>query len=317
MNKLPRDVFVDAIYQAALKNRNIVFISADFGAMALDQFRQNLPEQFIHAGISEQNMSDLASGLALNGKIVYIYAMIPFVTFRCFEQLKVALATMNQPVTVFGVGSGYSYDDAGPTHYATEDISCMRALGNIEILNPSDTVSTLEAARLTYEKPQFRYIRLDRKFLPDVYSQTDKRFLEDGVVEVESGSDVCIFTNGYMLPKARQVRELLAAKGVQAGIADVFRIKPLSPTSVKKIVEKYSAAVTLEEHFLSGGLGSAFAEVFVDEGIFKPLKRIGVDDQYVFDNGGREHILSVCGLTPEKIEPVISRFLDESLSRQR
>src|SRR3989338_3293396 len=98
--KLPRDAFLDEIYQAALKDRDIIFITADFGAAALDQFRANIPAQFIHAGISEANMADVAAGLALCGKKAYIYAMLPFVTFRCLEQIKVGLATMNLPVTI-------------------------------------------------------------------------------------------------------------------------------------------------------------------------------------------------------------------------
>lgn len=305
---LPRDVFVNTIYEAALKNRDIWFISADFGAQALDAFRANLKDQFIHAGISEQNMVDIAAGLALNGKTVYIYAMAPFVTFRCFEQVKVALATMNLPVTVIGVGAGYSYDDAGPTHYATEDISCMRALANVEILSPSDTQTTREAAKLTYTKPAFRYVRLDRKNLPTIYQDGDTRFLKEGVCEIDSGDDICILTTGYMMQKARKAKEILAKDGINVGIVDIFRIKPIRAEVLKAVVGKYKMAVTLEEHFLSGGLGSAVAEVFVDNDINIPLRRIGITDNYYFDNGGREYVHKLCGIDVDSVVKKVKAF---------
>src|SRR5271157_2241434 len=147
---LPRDGFIDEVFAAAKTNRDIYFITADLGAKALDRFRAELPGQIIHGGICEQNMMDLAAGLAQNGKIVYTYAMAPFVSLRCYEQVKVAIASMSLPVTIIGNGVGYSYNDAGPTHYATEDISCMRVLGGIEILTASDTETVLQTARLTY-----------------------------------------------------------------------------------------------------------------------------------------------------------------------
>lgn len=182
MSNLPRDVFIDIIFDLAKKDKDIYFLSADLGAKALDRFRQELPSQFIHCGISEQNMIDVAAGLSQCGKKVYVYAMAPFVTYRCYEQIKVVIASMNLPVTIIGVGAGYSYDDAGPTHYAIEDISCMRVIPNIEILNPSDEKSTIQAAKVTYEKPKFRYIRIDRKYLPDIYINKNPL---DGISEIE------------------------------------------------------------------------------------------------------------------------------------
>ena len=121
-----RDTFIKKIFDLAQKDSNIYFISADFGAPALDQFREKLPEQFIHAGISEQNMIDVAAGLSLAGNKVYVYAMAPFITLRCYEQLKCSLAMMDLPITVIAVGPGLGYADAVPTHYLTEDFACLR-----------------------------------------------------------------------------------------------------------------------------------------------------------------------------------------------
>ena len=137
-SQLMRDIVINSIAKAAEKDKDILFISADLGAKALDSFRRDFPNQFIHAGISEQNMVDLASGLALSGKKVFLYAMAPFITARCFEQLKCVIASMGLPVTLISVGVGLGYDHATLTHFTPEDIACMRSLNGIEVSTPSD-----------------------------------------------------------------------------------------------------------------------------------------------------------------------------------
>jgi transketolase len=306
---LPRDAFIDEIFLAAKKNRDIYFITIDLGAKALDRFRVELPDQLIHAGISEQNAMDLAAGLAQNGKIVYTYAMAPFVTLRCYEQIKVAIASMFLPVTIIGNGVGYSYNDDGPTHYATEDLSCMRALGGIEILTASDTETVLQTAKLTYTKPALRYIRLDRAFLPDIYPSGDQRFLQDGLVEIEPGEKAVIIAAGIATHMAKEVRAILAEQGHKVAIIDAFRIKPISGAVLQRVLAPYAKVITLEEHFLSGGMGSAIVEAMADAQILKPVKRIGVADTYYLQNGGRGYIQTLAGIDPKSAAKTALEFL--------
>jgi len=308
-SQLPRDVFIDTIFAEAKKNRNIVFITADLGAKALDRFRAELPGQFIHAGICEQNMIDVAAGLAQNDKIVFVYAMAPFVTLRCYEQIKVAVASMHLPLCIIGNGVGYSYDDAGPTHYATEDVSCMRALGGCEVLTVADTRSALATAELCCAKPALRYVRLDRAFLPDVYSADDTRFLKDGIVDVAPGRDALLLANGYMMQRALEVKKLFAEDSINLGVADVYRLRPIDGEVLKKLTQNYPRLITLEEHFISGGTGGAIAEAMADAQILKPLLRLAIPDSYHFDNGGRKHILACAGLDVPTIRKRIAAFL--------
>jgi len=305
MSNLPRDVFIDTIYEFAKKDKDVYFMSADLGAKALDRFREDLPKQFIHAGISEQNMIDVAAGLAQCGKKVYVYAMTPFITFRCYEQIKVVFGSMNLPVTIVGIGAGYSYDDAGPTHYAIEDISCMRVIPNIEILNPSDENSIVAAAKLSYEEPKFRYLRIDRKFLPNVYKEEN---ILEGVCEISSGEKVVLLTNGYMFQKAVEIKEILHDKGINLGLVDIFRIKPLNKEKLKEIVQRYDKVVILEEHFLDGGLGSSVLEVLSDVGVLVPTLRLGIIDKYLFDNGGRDYIHKLSGIDNTTVVEKIIQF---------
>ena len=299
---------IDEVFDRALRDKNIYFISADLGAKSLDRFRTELPQQFIHAGICEQNMMDVAAGLAQNGKIVFVYAMGPFVTIRCLEQIKVSIASMHLPCCIIGNGVGYSYDDAGPTHYATEDVACMRSIGGCEVLTVGDTHSAFLTARQACENPALRYVRLDRSFLPDIYAPDARNFWDDGITEIAPGKNLMILTNGYMIQKAFQVRDILKDSGLLPAIADVFRVRPISCEVLKRVTAPYSHLVSIEEHFLSGGTGGAIAEAMVDGGILKPMLRLGVPDDYRFDNGGRQHILDLVGLGTDEMAAKISRF---------
>lgn len=305
---LPRDAFIDTIFEEALKNRNIIFISADLGAKALDRFRAEIPDQFIHAGICEQNMMDVAAGLAQNGKIVFVYAMGPFVTVRCLEQIKVALASMHLPCCIIGNGVGYSYDDAGPTHYATEDVTCMRSIAGCEVITVGDTTSSRLTALRACNEPALRYVRLDRAFLPDIYQPGETSFWDDGIRVIAPGEGLLLLSNGFMVQKALKVRELLAASGIHAAVADVFRVEPIDGNVLRRTLEPFKKIATIEEHFLNGGTGAAIAEAMADNGIAKPLLRIGIPAEYRFDNGGRESILKAVGLGVEEMAQKIARF---------
>ena len=307
-NKLMRDVLIEEVFRQAQRNRNVLFMSADLGAQALDEFREKLPAQFIYPGISEQNMIDVAAGLAKSGKTVFTYAMASFITARCFEQLKCSLAAMQQPVTVVSVGVGLGYDDAGPTHYTTEDIACLRTLSGIEIWTPADEESTREITQLCCERPVFRYLRLERPALPEVYHGNFGDSLETGLSEIVVGDDVCILASGFMLHRALQVRQELQKLGVDAGILDVFRIKPLNTSALLSSLNGYSKVVTLEEQTLPGGFGSAICEVLVDEDVQIPVLRLGLPDRYFFENGGRNHVLEKYGLGIPRLTERIRQF---------
>ena len=297
----PRDLFIKKIFDAAKVDKDIFIISADFGAPALDLFREELPKQFIHSGISEQHMISMAAGMSLCGKKVYAYAMAPFISLRCFEQIKGSLSLMNQPVTILSVGVGVAYADSGPTHYLTEDIACLRSLNSIEVLTPCDPEASIEMANLTISKPALRYIRLDREQQTPIYSNNFSNSLTQGMCELYRGSKICIITSGYMIGRAIAARELLIESGHNIGVIDLFRIKPIDLESLNLLVKKYAGIVTLEEQGLDGGFGSAVLEALNDQQVKIPLKRMGLPQKYFFENGGRDYILDNNGLSIEDI----------------
>ncbi len=310
-NELPRDVYFQTIFQAAQRDQNIVFLCCDLGAKALDDFRVKLPKQLIHTGISEQNMMDVAAGLAQCGKRVFTYAMAPFITFRCFEQIKVALGAMAQPVTIIGVGVGFGYDDAGPTHYATEDLTCMRSIAGMEILTPADTTSVMHSANASLQDPKLRYVRLDRKYLPNLYEGRSDFNFSAGMAEVKVGVDLAIIASGYSVHTACAVAKKLEERGdLKVGVVDIFRLKPLNSSALTQLVAKYKNLVSLEEHFLSGGFGSAILESLNDAGVARNILRIGVQDHYFFENGGRKNVHALAGIDEKSVyEKIVEKYL--------
>jgi len=305
--KLMRDAVIDTIYAAAQKDKDILFVSADLGAAALDEFREKLPNQFIHAGISEQNMVDLASGLALSGKKVFLYAMAPFITARCYEQVKCVIASMNLPVTLIAVGVGLGYDHATLTHFTPEDIACMRSLNGIEVLSPSDEESAAAIAAEAIKNPKFRYIRLERQPQEHLYNGGFSEVHDQGFAHVEVGSDVAIVACGYMVHKALKAKEILAGQGVSAGVVDLFRLKRVDGASFAKLASAYGSVLTVEEQLLEGGFGSVVTEALIDQGMLKPIKRLGIQDGFEVVNGDRDTLHDLYGIdTPHIVEAALA-----------
>ncbi|MAF47816.1 MAG: transketolase C-terminal domain-containing protein [Rhodospirillales bacterium] len=302
--QLMRDAVIETIIEAAAKDRDILFISADLGAAALDGFRRDFPDQFIHAGIAEQNMVDLASGLALSGKKVFLYAMAPFITARCYEQVKCVIASMNLPVTLIAVGVGLGYDHATLTHFTPEDIACMRALNGIEVLTPSDAPSAAAIARACIDDPKFRYIRLERQPLASLYHGGFDTALEDGFGHLTAGSRVAIVACGYLTHKALAAADELRDAGIEAGVVDLVRAKPLDGNKLTDLFAGYDAVLTVEEQLLEGGMGSAVAEALIDaadgRGGLPPIKRLGLRDGFEVVNGSRDELHRLYGIgTPD------------------
>lgn len=298
-----RDAFIECLYQRALKDTNIIFFASEYGAPSLDQFRENLPGQFVNTAISEQNSISVAAGMALGGKKVFVYSIASFITLRCYEQLKIDLCCMKQPVTIVGVGATYGYDRDGPTHNATEDIAVMRALANLTIYSPSDFVLAERMVDIALSnKKGPMYIRLDKGKFDHLH--TDNKDLLGGFSLINRGKGVCILATGIMVHKAIEVNVLLERHGIRATIIDVYRLKPLAKDLACYLLE-HNFIVSLEEHTLNGGLGSLISELMSDLQILKPLKRFGITDQFLYGYGVRKQMHVERGLDVETVSTSI------------
>ena len=195
-----KDAFFERLYEIATKDKNVYVVSADVVASGLDKFKSDLPGQWINVGMAEQNMVTVATGLALSGKKVFTYAIVPSVTARCLEMIKINCSLMNLPVTTVGVGAGFSHEDSGPTHHSTEDISFMRVLPNMTLLNASDSKMAREFADLACQISGPSYVRLDHGFLPVIYEK--QRDFSKGFSVLKKGRDLWIIATGNMVHRA-------------------------------------------------------------------------------------------------------------------
>jgi transketolase len=303
-----RDAFFDEVYQIALKDSSVIFLTADMGAFSLNRFKADLDGQYINVGVAEQNLVSVAAGLALGGKKVFIYTIAPFVTLRCYEQLKVDICGMGLPVTIIGSGPGITYNSDGPTHHAIQDIAVMRALPGMTILNPSDSAMATAAAGIAYKSDGPVYVRLDKGKLPVLYN--DDHDFTDGLAQLKEGHDLTIITTGIMVQQAFKVVEELATHSIDAGIIDVYRIKPVNGKLLLKLVGKSLRIVTLEEHSLVGGLGSIVSEILVDNGKTILVKRIGLSEENCRGYGDREWMYNFYGLD---VPGIVKTILNETV----
>jgi len=293
-----RDAFFDELYQLAVNDTNVVLMTADMGAFSLERFRKDFHDRFINVGIAEQNLISTAAGLALTGKKVFVYAIIPFITLRCLEQIKVDLCVMNLPVTIVGAGAGFTYSSDGPTHHAIEDVSVMRALPGIAIYNPSDQMTAKAAAQQAYKSTGPVYVRLDKGAFPVLHRAADD--LSKGLAYIRKGYKLLVIATGCMTHVSLELSDAMQGAGVNAGVVDLYRIKPI-PNELVEIAKEYDFVVTLEEHTLPGGMGSAVVELFADEGLMIPVKRLGIPDMYPEGYGDREWMKRGFGLDKDSL----------------
>lgn len=284
-----RDAFFTELHQVAASDPDILILSNDFGAPSLDRFREELPRQFINAAISEQNMVSTAAGLAKSGKRVLVYSIATFATLRALEQVKIDLCVMNQPVAILGVGAGYAYSTDGPTHHATEDISVMRALANMAVISPADSVMAAALGRTFASGIKGpTYLRFDRGKWPAL-NRPDSTY-DAGMSVVRAGDKVALVASGIMVHRALEVAAALLPSGLSVRVIDLYRIKPIDHTVLRGTLEDIDAVVTLEEHTANGGLGGAVAEAMADAELYRPLKRIAIRDDLLFAYGPRDRL---------------------------
>jgi len=285
-----RDVIFNRLYEIARADRNTVIVAADMSAPALDQFRIDMPQQFVNVGIAEQNAILIGSGLALEGKKVYVYAISPFITLRCLENIRVSCLIQNIPLTILGMGTGLSYCTDGPTHHLLEDVAVMRAFPCMRVVNLSDNQMASSYVDISARsKRGVLYIRMDKDCYPDVH--TPGADYSRGFIRMRQGNDLMIAATGPMVHIALHIADVLAAQGISVGVMDVFEF-PFDPDAFVSDVSGVKKLLTLEEHFLPGGMGSAICETLCDKGRYLPVKRVGLSMAQGYEPsyqyGGRE-----------------------------
>lgn len=292
-----RDAFIRKLCDLAGRDPSVLLITGDLGFGVLNEYRERFPDQFINAGVAEQNMTALACGLALDGFRPYTYSIGNFPTLRCLEHIRNDICYHNANVTIVAVGGGFSYGQLGMSHFATEDLAIMRALPNMTVVAPTDPWEAAQFTELLYNRAGPAYLRLDKAQSGQPEVQID----DLSIRRLRAGDDLVILGTGGLLGEAMQAAEILASEGIEAAVYAIPVVKPLDIAGLVEAVRPGRPVVTLEEHN-TGGLSSVVAETCLRERLFpEPFVPIGLDDLYPTVVGDQDFLRSEFGLTAPKI----------------
>lgn len=299
-----RSAFINTFTKLARANRDIFLLTADLGFSVIEGFQREFPRRFFNIGVAEANMAGIAAGLALSGKTVFMYSIVPFATMRCFEQIRNDICMQDLKVRIIGAGGGLCYGNAGPTHHSIEDIAIMRSLPNMAVICPGDPLETELAVKATEGRNGPVYIRLGKSREPAVHSGIKGFKIGKGIL-IRKGGDVAVIATGNMLHTSLEVAERLRSKGIGVSLISMHTVKPIDKDIIRKVALNTKAVFTIEEHSIIGGLGSAVSEVLAEGRRKVYFKRIGLLDAYPKDIGSQGYLRSRLGLSPKDIEKSI------------
>ena len=264
---------------ASLKDENIVVLDADLeNATKTEYFRKEYPERFIQMGIKEADMMGTAAGLATCGKIPFAVTFAAFATGRCYDQIRTSIAYPNLNVKICGTHAGITVGEDGATHQMLEDINLMRGLPNMTVISPADDVETKALVKeiAKYEGPV--YLRLSRLATPAVYA-SDVKFEIGKAIEIGDGIDATVFSTGVTVNEALKAQEELLKEGISIRVVDIHTIKPIDKEMIVKCAKETSLLLSVEDHSIIGGLGSAISDVLTEE-YPKKLIKLGINDTF-------------------------------------
>jgi transketolase len=307
-----RKTVLNEVYKLAKQDKRIFFIGSDVGAGTLDEFKKEMPERFFMEGIYEQNLIGVAAGLALEGKIVYVNTIATFITRRCFEQVVLDLGLHHANVRLIGNGGGLVYAPLGPTHEATDDIAIMRAIPGMTILCPADAEEMKRLVPTTVEHKGPIYIRLGKGGDPIVTK--NEPFVIGKAYPMRQGNDALIITTGICLKMSLEASDELAKEGIKAAVVHVPTVKPLDEKTLHALIAKVPVVVSVEEHNIIGGLGSAISELLAEASFSnaKKFKRIGIKDVFPEKYGSQDSLMKYLGISNEHIVKTIKELGKEN-----
>lgn len=283
-----RDAFLHKLTELAAADKDIVLLTGDLGFGVFENFESKFPGQYFNVGVAEQNMTGLAAGLALERKKVITYSIANFPTLRCLEQIRNDGCYHDLNITIVASGGGFSYGSLGMSHHATEDIAILRALPAMSVVAPGTAWEASEAIEALVKTGGVGYLRLDKTVADE---NSTPLFSLGSSIRYREGADVALFATGGILKDAIQAAELLQEVGIDAGVVSMYSIKPIDKDAIIAAVNETGGIVTIEEHNIDGGLGSAIAEVCMDSGFIpKKFLRIGLDNQYSSIVGSQNYL---------------------------
>lgn len=303
-----RNAFTESLCDIAERDSRILFLVADIGNITFDRFRDQHSNRFINIGVAEANMVGTAAGLALSGKLPFVYTIASFLTMRAMEQIRDDVCYQNVNVKIIGVGGGIAYSTLGPTHHTVEDIAMMRAIPNMTVISPADPLEAKKASLAIYEHEGPVYVRLNKVGEPNLYTE-DYPFKIGRATLLRKGDDAAIIATGAINGRALQAAAILEKEGISVRVINMHTLKPIDREAVLQAAET-GAVVSLEEHSPFGGLGGAVAEILATEASRRvPFRILAFPDQFAHHYGDQEYLRDRHGLGLSRIVGTIKELL--------
>ncbi len=308
-----RDAFVRTLTDIAALRPEVMLVTGDLGFGVLNDFTARFPNQFLNIGVAEQNMTGVAAGLALEGRIVFTYSLGNFPTVRCLEQIRNDVCYHEASVKIVTVGGGMSYGPVGATHHATEDLAIMRSLPNMVVISPGDHWETVEATKAIVDLPGPAYLRLDKSAAPP--TNIPGETFEIGKARMlRNGEDVTLVATGGIVGEALKAADVLALAGVTCRVLSVHTVKPLDVLSLSRAARETGGIVTIEEHMVEGGLGGAVAESLMEAGAAPGFfVRLGLQSCFSCIVGSQMYLRKVYGLDADSIATAVTSRLKRAV----
>jgi transketolase len=288
----------------------LVVTSDSRGSGKLVPFGENLPAQIVEVGIAEQNLVGVSAGLASTGKKVFAVSPACFLTTRALEQIKNDVAYSNNPVKMIGISAGVSYGALGSTHHSLHDYAALRAINNIDVVAPADNFETREVLKAAIGHPRPIYIRFGKKPMYHLH-KSGAQFEVGKAIKLVEGNDVTFVATGEPVSIALRAAQALEQEGISCCVISMHTIKPLDREALLSAATGSRALITVEEHSVFGGLGSACAETLVQNGVCVPFKIVGIPDEYTV-TGSQAEIFAHYGLTPEGLAQTARELLSRN-----
>lgn len=305
-----RTAYLETLYQIAKKDRRVYAMISDNGAIVYDRYRKDLPEQYLNLGISEANMLGMAAGMANCGKIPFTYTIGAFLAYRALEFIRNDICLQNQNVKIVGTGAGQRYSALGPTHHATEDIGCLRSLPNLLIFSPASPLEVKKSVIAAYEHQGPVYLRLGTNREEEIYEK-EYSFVPGKGIQLAEGSDLTLIGTGNILADALQARRMLQKEKISVRVINIHTIQPFDSEIVEKAARETKAIVSLEDHNIIGGLGSAVAEVIAERGLTAKCYRLGLRAGFSKGYGTYAQVKEMNGIGMGKIVETLKKAVED------
>ena len=304
-----RDRFVRTLHECAKADPRVILVAGDLGFGVLDKYAEDLPAQYLNVGVAEQNMTCVATGLALEGHVAFTYSIANFPTLRCLEQIRNDAAYHGANVNIVSIGGGFSYGALGMSHHATEDLAIMRAIPQITVVSPGCLWETEQATRALIEAPGTGFLRLDKSDAGET-GQAGELFELGRPRRLREGGDVTLLTTGGVLGEVLEAETALRENGIGCDVFSCHTLKPFYPDEILASIGASRRVVCIEEHIVSGGLAGLIAETLLDAGISpKWFERIGITGGFCFEVGSQAHLRRRYGLDAASIENAVGEWV--------